>query len=33
LQGYVLFFTSITIDPAFPSTIKNISNAEAGLIQ
>ena len=33
LQGYVLIVTSITIDPAFISTIKNISNAEAGVIQ
>ncbi|MEZ6195475.1 MAG: matrixin family metalloprotease [Planctomycetota bacterium] len=33
LQGYVLIFTSITLDPSFLSTIKNISNAEAGQIQ
>ena len=33
LQGYILIFTSITIDPAFPSTVKNIGNALAGVIQ
>lgn len=33
LSGYVLVLTSITLDPAALSTIKNISNAAAGVIQ